>query len=83
MVLGGSEVPGDTTMRWPWQRIEPNRATLTLTDEGFIIGLPEGTTEQQAHDIYERVRLWDAGKPPFLAIFPFPIDVRDNRTSRR
>ena len=68
-------------MKWPWRKDPENRATLTFLPDGMLIlGVPHGTTDEEAHNIQKGLAEWDRnGRDKPLVIFPFPVDVVDKR----
>lgn len=59
------------------------RGTLTLLPEGrIVLGTPDETNAQRAHDAAMAIRDWLA-TPDNLLVVPFPIDVIDKRSRLR
>lgn len=72
-------------MKWPWQKVMPERATLTLlppTPGGpeVVLGVPSTLTYDETHTITLRMRDWIEWTADHrLIVFPFPIEVIDKR----
>ncbi len=58
-----------------------HRGTLTYLPDGrLIVGLPFGTTDDVAERVGKQVATYVHSPKP-LAVFPWPVDVVDLRTS--
>jgi hypothetical protein len=71
-------------MRLPWgrwNRPPENRGTLTFTRDGMVfLGVPEGTNDETLYGLMHLVAEWvKDGQPPKVLVFPFPVDIVDNR----
>jgi hypothetical protein len=67
-------------MKWPWQKAPENRATVTFLRDGrVILGMPHGATQQATHSVSMALREWVDRGLPLSVVFPFPVDVVDQR----
>lgn len=73
------------SLNWLRQLLVPPapQGTVTLFDDGMMVGLSRDLTKEQVHLLAEKLRDWQArGYPPELLIFPFPVEMTDARTKR-
>jgi hypothetical protein len=63
-----------------WLGVERRRGTLTLRNNGSIIGLPEGTTQEEAADVVRQLAEWRGSEERKALVFPWPVDVTDLRS---
>lgn len=60
---------------------QPSRGTLTLLDDGIVIGAPSEwpLTPKEAHVLHDLLSDWLASGRRKPLVLPWPIDVTDHR----
>ena len=69
-------------LQWPWQKVLPERGTLTILSNGkVVVGLPKDATQEMASGVIDLTKRWLDGDASTV-VFPWPIDVIDQRRDR-